>query len=49
MTADILTKEGGEIENMLEVVRQNIFKMANSQQNMVVFKDNEMMLLNPNG
>ena len=47
MTVDILTKEGGEIENMLEVVRQNNFKMANSQQNMVVFKDNEMMLLNP--
>ena len=47
MTADILTKEGGEIENILEVVRENVFKKANTQQNMVVFQDSEMMLQNP--
>ena len=47
MTAVILTKEGGEIENILEVVRENLFQEANTQRNVVVFKDLEMMLLNP--
>ena len=47
MTADVLTKEGGEIGNILEVVRQNTFKKANSQQNMVIYNDGEMKLMNP--
>ena len=46
MTADVLTKEGGDIENILEVVRENVFRKAHSQQNMVVFKDGEMMMQN---
>ena len=36
MTADVLTKEGGDIENILEVVRENVFRKANSKNNMVV-------------
>ena len=47
MTADVLTKEGGDIENILEVVRENKFRNANSQQNMVIFKEAEMMVQNP--
>ena len=47
MTADILTKEGGYIENILEVVRGNTFRKSNNEDNMVVFRDNEMMLMNP--
>ena len=47
MTADVLTKEGGDTENILEVVRENNFRKANSQQNMVVFKDAEMLVINP--
>ena len=47
MTADILTKEGGDIENILEVVRENTFRKSNNEDNMVVFRDNEMMLMNP--
>ena len=47
MTADVLTKEGGDTENILEVVRENSFRKANSQQNMVVFKDSEMVVINP--
>ena len=47
MIADILTKEGGEIEAILEVIPENTFKKSNSCQNMVVFKENEMMLQNP--
>ena len=47
MTADVLTKEGGDIENILEVVRENRFRKANSQQNMVVFSKAEMMVQNP--
>ena len=46
MTADVLTKEGGDIENILEVVRENKFRRANSEQNMVVYKDGEMMMEN---
>ena len=37
MTADILTKEGGDIENILEVVRENIFRKANFPQNVIMF------------
>ena len=47
MTADVLTKEGGDIENVLEVVRENLFREANSEQNMVVYSDSEMMMKNP--
>ena len=47
MTADVLTKEGGDIENILEVVRENMFRNANSHQNMVIFKEAEMMVQNP--
>ena len=47
MTADVLTKEGGEIENILEVVRENKFEKANSDKNMVIFSDSEMMVKNP--
>ena len=47
MTADVLTKEGVEVENVLEVVRENVFRKANSQQNMVVFCEGEMMMMNP--
>ena len=47
MTADVLTKEGGDIENILEVVRENRFRKANSQQNMVVFREAEVMVQNP--
>ena len=46
MTADVLTKEGGDIENILEVVRENTFRRAHSEQNMVVYKDGEMMMKN---
>ena len=28
MTADILTKEGGDLENILEVVCENVFRVA---------------------
>ena len=47
MTADVLTKEGVEVENVLEVVRENVFRKANSKQNMVVFREGEMMMMNP--
>ena len=47
MTADILTKEGGNIENILEVVCGNIFKKANEDQNVVLFQDGEMIVQNP--
>ena len=46
MTVDVFTK-GGEIKNILEVVRQNTFKKANIQQNMVIFNDGEVMLMIP--
>ena len=46
MTADVLTKEGGDIENILEVVRENTFRRAHSEENMVVYKDGEMMMKN---
>ena len=48
MTADVLTKEGGDVENMLEVVRENVFRKANSKNNMVVYKDGELMMLDTN-
>ena len=48
MTADVLTKEGGDVENMLEVVRENVFRKANSKNNMVVCKDGELMMLDTN-
>ena len=44
MTADVLTKEGGDIENILEVVRENVFRKANTKNNMVVYKDGELMM-----
>ena len=44
MTADVLTKDGGDIENILEVVRENVFRKANSKNNMVVYKDGELMM-----
>ena len=46
MTADILTKEGSDIENMLEVIRKGVFRKAHSCLNMVIFKDGEMMMVN---
>ena len=46
MSADVLTKEAGDIDNILEVVGENTFRRANSEQNMVVFKDGEMMMKN---
>ena len=46
MTADVLTKVTGNIENILEVVRENKFRKANSEKNMVVFKDGELMIQN---
>ena len=46
MTADILTKEGSDIENMLEVIREGVFRKAHSCLNMVIFKDGEMMMVN---
>ena len=48
MTADVLTKEGGDIENILEVVRENVFRKANSKNNMVVYKDGELMMQDMN-
>ena len=47
MTADILTKEGANIENILEVVRQNTFRKANVEQNVVLFQDGEMFVRSP--
>ena len=47
MTADVLTKEGGDIENILEVVRENVFRKANYPQNVIMFKDGEMVVENP--
>ena len=47
MTADVFTKEGGDIGNILEVVRENIFRKANSLQNVVRFKDGEMIVEYP--
>ena len=46
MTADILTKEAGDVENILEVVRENKFRKANSSKNIVLFKDGELMMKN---
>ena len=46
MTADVLTKETGEIENILEVVRENRFKRANSMKNIVLYRDGEMVMEN---
>ena len=48
MTADVLTKEGGDIENILEVVRENVFRKANSKNNMVVYKDGELTMQDKN-
>ena len=45
MTADVLTKETGEIENILEVVRENKFKL-NSMKNIVLYRDGEMVMEN---
>ena len=47
MTADVLTKEGVEVENVLEVVRENVFRKANSKQNIVVFREGKMIMMNP--
>ena len=47
MTADVLTKEGSNIENILEVVRENKFRKANDERNVVMFQDGEMMIKNP--
>ena len=46
MTADVLTKEGSDVENILEVIRENKFRRAHSQKNMVTFRDGEMMMTN---
>ena len=46
MTADILTKEGGDLENILEVVRENVLRIAHSQKNRVIFKHDEIMMTN---
>ena len=46
MVADILTKESGEIENILEVMRENIFRKAHSQQNRVVWENGEIVMKN---
>ena len=46
MTADILTKESGDVENILEVVRENRFRRANSTKNIVLFRDGEIMMQN---
>ena len=45
MTADVLTKEGSNIENILEVIRENVFRKAQFQRHVVVFKEGEMMVL----
>ena len=45
MTADVLTKEGGDIENILEVVWENIFRRAHSEE-IMMYKDGEMMIKN---
>ena len=47
MTADVLTKEGSNIENILEIVRENKFRKANQERNVVLFQDGEMMTKNP--
>ena len=47
MTADVLTKEGGNIENILEVVCRNIFRKANGVQNLVLLQDGEMLIRKP--
>ena len=47
MTADILTKENGNLENILEVIRENVFRKANENQNVVQFQDGEMIVQNP--
>ena len=46
MVKDILTKEGGEIENILEVVRENRFTKSHSQQNRVVWVNGETVMQN---
>ena len=49
MTADILTKEGGDLENILEVVRENVFRVAHSQKNLVVFRNGEILMTDGSG
>ena len=46
MVADVLTKESGEIENILEVMRENRFRKAHSQQNKVVWENGEIVMKN---
>ena len=46
MTADVLTKEGSDIENILEVIRGGFFRKAHSQKNLVVVRNSEMMMVN---
>ena len=41
ITADMLTKEGGDLENILEVVRENVLRIAHLQKNRVIFKHDE--------
>ena len=45
MTADVLTKEGSDIESILEVIRGGVFRKAYSSKNMVVLRNGEIMML----
>ena len=49
MTADVLTKEGVDLENILEVIRENMFRVAHSQKNLVVFRNGEIFMTNTVG
>ena len=49
MTADVLTKEGVYFENILEVIRENMFRVAHSQKNLVVFRNGEIFMTNTVG
>ena len=46
MTADVLTKEGSDIENILEVIRGGFFRKAHSKKNGVVVRNGKVMMLN---
>ena len=44
MVADVLTKESGDTEKVLEIVRENVLEIAHSKKCLVVYEDGEIAI-----
>ena len=46
MVADVLAKENGDTEKVMEVVRENLLEIAHSKKILVEFEDGEIVMRN---